>query len=180
MQIRRLFPGCTVHLIEPQPACYEASAKFTPVNGFYIHRCALASPSEPGRKIRLAMDPNGVTPGAHITFEDDARLIEIAAATMDELLAKHLRSGERCFLKLDLQGFELEALAGSKNTLRSTEVILMEVSFYAQAYEPPMRSLFGSWMKEISLSMTSLLLVAVRAMAGLGKATLFSPAVTAG
>ena len=44
-------------------------------------------------------------------------------------------------LKLDLQGYELEALAGGERTLAATDVVLTEVSFFAQAYEPPIARL---------------------------------------
>ncbi len=54
---------------------------------------------------------------------------------VDELLMDSIKNDEKCFLKLDLQGFELEALAGAENILKRTEVILTEVSFYAQAYD---------------------------------------------
>jgi len=141
LQVKRFFPRATVHLIEPQPACYEALAKFSPENGFYVHRYALVSSSGRIRNIHLAIDPNAVTTGAHITFEKDAHSIEVPTVTVDELLANHIKSGNEYFIKLDLQGFELEALAGAENTLKKTEVILTEVSFYAQAYEPPIENL---------------------------------------
>ena len=48
---------------------------------------------------------------------------------------------DRCLLKLDLQGWELEALKGTKGILDRIEVILTEVSFFVQAYEPSIEEL---------------------------------------
>ena len=49
--------------------------------------------------------------------------------------------GRNDLLKLDLQGYELHALRGGAAFLRSAEAILTEVSFFAQAYEPPIAEL---------------------------------------
>jgi hypothetical protein len=44
--------------------------------------------------------------------------------------------GGSCFLKLDLQGWEMNALRGARQLLKKIDLILIEVSFYAQQYEP--------------------------------------------
>lgn len=53
--------------------------------------------------------------------------VEVAMFTVDEVLkAKGIAKAD--FIKLDVQGFELEVLKGAQVTLQSTEVVLMEVS----------------------------------------------------
>lgn len=47
--------------------------------------------------------------------------------TLDDIVAKR-KLEEVSFLKLDIQGYELEVLKGATNTLKNVEVILMEVS----------------------------------------------------
>jgi hypothetical protein len=42
-----------------------------------------------------------------------------------------------------LQGYELHALRGATDFLKSAEMILIEVSFFAQAYEPPIFDLMS-------------------------------------
>ena len=66
---------------------------------------------------------------------------DVIADTIDHLLEGHLVADDELLIKLDLQGFELEALRGATATLSRAAVVLTEVSFYAQAYEPPVADL---------------------------------------
>ena len=56
------------------------------------------------------------------------------ARTLDALFGHTLTPAHRPLLKMDLQGYELEALHGGVTVLRSVEVILAEVSFYSRAH----------------------------------------------
>jgi len=47
--------------------------------------------------------------------------------TLDAVLARHAALGTS-FLKLDVQGAELDVLAGAQRTLKHTDVILLEAS----------------------------------------------------
>lgn len=51
----------------------------------------------------------------------------LSMKTLDSLLTRHELSGEG-FIKLDVQGAELDILKGAKNTLEKTEFILLEAS----------------------------------------------------
>jgi hypothetical protein len=89
-------------------------------------------------QLTLAVDLNGVTTGAHVVLgQTDQSTCKVAAASLDQLFAHMLLKQDRALLKLDLQGFELEALKGAGQVLKVLEVLLVEVSFFAQAYEPP-------------------------------------------
>jgi hypothetical protein len=61
---------------------------------------------------------------------------------LDVLFASDIALGDRAFLKLDLQGWELEALKGAERLHDKIEVILTEASFFIQAYEPSIETLF--------------------------------------
>lgn len=145
---RRLFPEAVVHAIEPQPGCLptlERLAQQGP-GRLVLHHCALASPEFEGTELRLATDSRAVSTGAHVTFGEvpsDQRTLLVKASTLDRLVTPHLGTAESLLLKLDLQGFELEALAGSGAILAVTDVVLTEASFYAQAYEPSISCLVG-------------------------------------
>lgn len=61
------------------------------------------------------------------TEKDNQEYIDIEMFTLDEVLAE--KSMDKIdFIKLDVQGFELEVLKGAANSLSSAEVVLMEVS----------------------------------------------------
>jgi hypothetical protein len=56
--------------------------------------------------------------------------IHVAASTFDELFGSHLTKDKRPLVKLDIEGHELNALAGASVSLQSIEVIIAEVQFY--------------------------------------------------
>ena len=78
-----------------------------------------------------------------MVLEPGPNSIEVAKITLDNLLENRLTREDRALLKLDLQGFELYALRGASVALQSVEVVLTEVSFFAQAYEPSISQLIG-------------------------------------
>ncbi len=59
--------------------------------------------------------------------KENQEYVEIPMYTLDEILAEKLFTNAD-FLKLDVQGYELEVLKGASNVLRNVEVVLMEVS----------------------------------------------------
>src|SRR5438132_1225141 len=54
----------------------------------------------------------------------------LPATTLDALLADRVGAADRVLLKLDLEGYELEALRGAARLLDAVEVIASEVQFY--------------------------------------------------
>jgi FkbM family methyltransferase len=133
--VQLIFPDAVFHVVEPQPACCKPLEELCAANGFIFHKCALA---EKKGQIHLTRT-YGPSTGAHITMENrDA--IPVMADTLDALFGSITRN-DRPLLKLDLQGYELHALRGGVTFLQAAEVILTEVSFFAQAYEPPIAAL---------------------------------------
>jgi len=130
----RHFPDARFHLIEPQPACQPALAALGP--SFTIHAVALGTAADAAAGLRLA-SAETLNTGAHIAEAGQA----VACATLDQLFAS--KGARNALLKLDLQGFELRALQGGEVLLAGVEVILTEVSFFAQAYEPPILALMS-------------------------------------
>lgn len=95
--------------------------------------------------IDLSIDPTGATTGAHVLPDNDslsgAGRARVPIARLDTLLGAEIITEDRTLLKLDLQGWELEALKGSVHILDRIELILSEVSFYAQDYEPSIEAM---------------------------------------
>jgi FkbM family methyltransferase len=59
---------------------------------------------------------------------------ECEVATLDDLRAEILQQQERAYLKLDVQGFELEVLRGAAATLEQVDVLDVELSL-ARLYD---------------------------------------------
>jgi hypothetical protein len=60
--------------------------------------------------------------------------------TIDGLVAEHRLEGP-FLLKLDVQGYELEVLAGAEATLANTEAVIAEASLWADRKRPEMTRL---------------------------------------
>jgi FkbM family methyltransferase len=146
---RRIFADATIHLIEPQPACQQALQRLSRAEGFVLHATALVSPDFASSTALLATTPGVVNTGASISSRSvqaqSVQSVIVQAAILDDLIESRPGSGAPVLMKLDLQGYELQALAGSERTLAKTEVILTEVSFFAQAYEPTILELM-TWL----------------------------------
>lgn len=69
--------------------------------------------------------------------ETKGRKIELLMFTLSEILKKR-KIDKVDFIKLDVQGFELEILKGAENYLENCEVILLEVSFLALHKDCPL------------------------------------------
>lgn len=65
----------------------------------------------------------------------------VPMVTLDEVAAAHAVAGP-CFLKLDVQGYELEALAGAEALLADTCGIIVEVSLWADRKQKGMAEFF--------------------------------------
>ncbi|WP_338243119.1 FkbM family methyltransferase [Aurantiacibacter hainanensis] len=146
----QLFPKAMVHSIEPQPGCQESLEALRSKSGgrLAIYQAALGAPEQNGSIVNLAADAASTSTGAHIVSTAGAgKTIEVRCITLDRLLQGALAACEGALLKLDLQGYELEALRGGALTLGRCEVVLTEFSFYSQDYEPPILDLV-SFMAE--------------------------------
>ena len=129
---KTMFPQARFHLIEPQPACSAHLSRTCVENGFVFHECALADKSGRGF-LTGTVEPDT---GAHMLPGLHADSIPVVTTSLDDLFGSSIHKDDRALLKLDLQGYELFALRGGTTLLSSVELILLEVSFFAQAYEP--------------------------------------------
>lgn len=79
--------------------------------------------------------------------KDNQEFVEIPMYTVDEVL-KRKNISNADFIKLDVQGFELEVLKGATNTLINAEVVLMEVSLIEINKGAPLINDVMSFMNE--------------------------------
>ncbi|MGC1272190.1 MAG: FkbM family methyltransferase [Planctomycetaceae bacterium] len=152
---RRIFPEAQVHLFEPQTGCeapLRELSKSSP--GLFFHPFALTRPGV--ASVRMGGgggDDRGT--GCYVARSpvDDTELRERPARSLDEVVAGLASPSDRVLLKLDLQGHELDALAGACRLLDSVEVVLSEVSFYPVGGDGPVFFDYASFLRDRGFEM---------------------------
>lgn len=138
--VSRLVRLAGVHAFEPQPACHPIlNQALNEIPNSRLHPVAvgdkkgeiellctsnskLASVLEPSRDIAAGYE--------HGDF-DVQRRVKVPLVRLDDAIPTGTKVG---LLKIDVQGYELPVLEGARETLRSTQALLMEVN-YVTHYE---------------------------------------------
>jgi FkbM family methyltransferase len=122
---------------EPVKACFDrllvASAND---REWTAHRMALG-PTAGSLTINVAAN-NGASSSflpmleSHVSAAPSAQYVRqetVNVATVDEVVAEHVKPDARVFLKLDVQGFEKAVIRGAQHTLPSLVGVQLEMSF---------------------------------------------------
>lgn len=128
---KKVYPDAAVFMIEPIEEMQAHLTKFCEAHPGSRFRIAGAGPKSGEMEITVWPTLSGSTfmanPGDKLDDSYVRRTVPIV--TVDELVAKgELDVPE--FIKLDVQGFELEVLKGANSVLGTTQVVLMEVSLF--------------------------------------------------
>src|SRR5579871_1590799 len=120
---RARYPEATIHAFEPLP---EAAGKFREVfegaPRVHLHEAAIApEPAETTLYLDGAWDGGSLLPGS-----SSVREVVVRAAPLEELLAADDVKGP-ALLKLDVQGYELEALIGCRSLLDRFDDVVAEL-----------------------------------------------------
>jgi FkbM family methyltransferase len=126
-----IFPGSIFYLIEPQQEMEASLSDFCqkhPGSSYF-----LAGAGSKKEKLFLTLWED--LSGSSFLPEKDDKLLErgkqreVPVLRIDDLIASgQMKMPE--LIKLDIQGFELEALKGAESTFGKTEVYILEVSLY--------------------------------------------------
>ncbi len=139
-------------LIEPEPRAFaELERVFGKRPGVELHNVAIGDRNGVTR-FRVTRDTTGASVlqpseemrelvGSNWTVEHE---MEVPLRTLDTLLAE---VAQISLLKIDVQGFEREALAGARATLTRTKFLLIELNYMPQ-YEG------GSWLGDVHQILT--------------------------
>ena len=126
--VSAVYPGVPLHVIEPQPECRAALDAFVRTRGSAeLHGVIVTRPGV--SHVRVV---GAGTTGAHVVRDATGRADgqSVPSTTLDALLAHRFRDADRVLLKLDVEGHELEVLAGAEAILKHVEIIVSEVLFY--------------------------------------------------
>jgi FkbM family methyltransferase len=129
-KVSAVFPSVPLHMIEPQAECRQAlDVLRASRTGVEVHNVLV---SRPGAGDLMMAAAAGGSTGAHVVRDPGvhADLVAMPATTLDELLALRIGARERVLLKLDVEGHELDVLAGAHRLLSRVEAIVSEVQFY--------------------------------------------------
>jgi FkbM family methyltransferase len=129
--VQGIFPDAAFCLIEPQEEMrpqLEALCKQYPRMHYHL---AGAGPSEGNMLLTVWDDLLGssMLPLANEHAMEKGKQREVPILTIDGLLAAGKLQMPQ-LIKLDIQGFELEALKGAETTFGHTEVYILEVSMF--------------------------------------------------
>lgn len=142
-----LYSDAQVQAIESQQGClsYLNHLKAEFFDRLEINRVALGNVEQDGSGLLFSSEPSGTSTGAHVSPHamPDSSTITVPCRSLDSLLDTSLEPTCCALLKLDLQEYEMHALYEARSVLRSVEVVLCEVSFFAQAYEPTIAKLIA-------------------------------------
>jgi FkbM family methyltransferase len=118
--VASIFPDCPIHMIEAQPSLEPQLA----ATGFPYSITLLGRESR--ASVPFFLSGTGSSAMEEVTSFHNER-VELPMQALDDLGPVQSLPGP-LLLKLDVQGFELEVLAGAQSTLDRTEVIVSEVS----------------------------------------------------
>lgn len=124
--IHGIFPGAKILMIEPQPQLEGLlQAVCAEIPGCRYRRALLGA--APGRRRRFLLEESN-SRILNDAGPQNSPSVEIETETLETIASAE--GFESCdLLKLDLQGHELEALAGAGHLFGRTEVIICEVSW---------------------------------------------------
>jgi FkbM family methyltransferase len=122
LSFAEVFVSSEVLMIEGQPKKRDKLENICKQNRNLSYHIALISP-EDGKK--LLFDENETA--SHVTNTIGSNTKEVVSESLDEIIKRNgLKYPD--FLKLDVQGFEIEVLSGGRQCLGNAEFCLLEVT----------------------------------------------------
>lgn len=124
--MRPIFPAARFAMLEAQPECEPDLRRVVEQSGGMVEMAIGLLGREPRDAVEFFLGETG----SSIYAENTAfamRPVQLPMTTLDITL-RGMNSQGSCLLKLDVQGAELDVLAGAPETLARAEAVLMEAS----------------------------------------------------
>jgi len=116
-----------VIVFEPDPDNYKMVEKHIELNN--LNNVILLKKGLWDCEKTLKFEQNNVGSTLNIINEDNPNLIEVQVCALDEILNDH-KIGNIDFIKMDIEGAEIEALMGANKTLVNNDVKLAIASYH--------------------------------------------------
>lgn len=156
-EVRALSREIQIHSIEPNPViCKTLAARAAGDKRWTTHECAVGqSKGKIMLNVFASSDFSSCLPANEFgaqRFQDSltvADTVEVELKTLDELISSipPTAMGSRLLLKLDTQGFDMEALLGAPAVLESVHLIITEASLRPLYKDAPVFSEVFSFLE---------------------------------
>jgi FkbM family methyltransferase len=143
-EVLAVFPEARVLMIEPQNSCQDRLQEMTRRDARLSLCQTLVGRVAGEARIACQQSNTYVLPGDRVP--EGAPVERHPVATLEQV-ARDSGFLDADFIKLDLQGFELEALAGAGELLGSCEVFLIEVSWLQLGAGPLMHEVIDVFVQ---------------------------------
>ena len=131
----KLFPNVSVHSFEPNPNCVALLRKHVgSLGNVMVHPIALGDiEGEAAFHVNSHSHSSSILPltSNHLEAFPDARevsAIQVKVSTLDKVFSG-IKLTAPVLLKLDVQGYEAQALRGAVNILKRVDYVVLEASF---------------------------------------------------
>ncbi len=153
-----LYPGAHVHAFEPLPDLAAKLCKKFSSHDVTVHQYGLGASSFPTTINKLnrptlssILSPSGIRDKYADQVLSLSDVIPIRVVTLDERLPEGAD-----IIKLDLQGYELEALRGMQHALTRCHAVLVEVAFTALYEGQPLFDEIETYLSLFNFSLEKL------------------------
>src|SRR5215467_2984354 len=145
---RKLFPNATIYCFEPTPGPFERLSQWAATQNGKVVAMNLALSSAPGNAtVYWNLEHSGGSSLNQRTTESGAResvrKVEAKVETLDRVVAK-LELRDEIFLKIDVEGHDMEVIRGGTELLRRASAVIVEIAIVDA---PDGRPTFGEFVQ---------------------------------
>lgn len=143
----RIWPDTRIACFEPQRHKKDELEKLRRIskNKVTVHPYLL------GASIQKEMVLNEAETASSVLVEYENTILPKAVypmKTIDSVVLSEFEGRSPDFIKIDVQGYELEVLKGANNTLQNVKALLIEVNFLDIHVNVPLHASITSWLND--------------------------------